>query len=99
MRGAVECDAAADHVWITAEPLLPEILSNERHIRALFFPWQKITSANRLNSQNIKIVGGQSTTEDLDGVTQPGQSKKKEIFSGQTVENSLTVSKMLIARR
>ena len=99
VSGPVQCDTAADHVWIAAEPFLPEIPRDERYVRALFFLRQEITSPNRLNSQNIKVVRGQSTAEDLDRITQPGQSKGREIFTGQTVENSLAIPEVLITRR
>src|SRR4029453_1007959 len=99
MSHTIECDAAADYIGITAEPFLPEILGDERYIRTLFFLRQKIASANRPNSQNIKVIGCQSAAKDLDRVSQPGQGKGKEIFSSQIVENSLAVSKMLIAGR
>ena len=95
----IECDATADHVRIAAEPFLPEIPGDKGYIRTFFFLRQKIPAQNRTHAQNIEVVGCQPAAKNLNRVTQPGQSKEKEIFGGQSVENSLAVSKMLIARR
>src|SRR5205809_4189152 len=99
MRGPVECDASADYIRIAAEPLLPKIFRDQRHVGALFFCRQEIPPKNWANSQDIKVVGSQSSAEDLDSVAQSSQGKGKEILGSQPVENRLAVTVKLVARR
>ena len=70
-----------------------------RDIRALFFLRQKISPANWPHSENVKIIGGHSTAENLGSVAQASQGKGKKILSSQTVKQCLTIAIKLVARR
>src|SRR6516165_1985680 len=75
MCDAVECDAAANHVWIATHSLLPKILRHHRDVRALFFLWQKIAAANRSHAEDIEIIGSYAASEQVDRIAKSGQSK------------------------
>jgi hypothetical protein len=80
VRGAIECDAAADHVRIAAEAFLPEILGDNRDIGALFFLRQKVASENWAHAEQIKIVRSQTPAKDLHRIAKTGECEKKEIL-------------------
>ena len=80
MRSAIECDAAADHVGITAEALLPEILGDDCDIGALFFLRQEVASENWAHGEQVKIVRSQTPAKDLHRIAKTGQCEEKEIL-------------------
>ena len=82
MRRAIERDAAADHVRIAAEALLPKILRHHGDVSALFFLWQEVASENRTRAEHFKIIRRQPTPEDLHRIADTGQCKQKEILRG-----------------
>ena len=96
---AVERDAAADYIRIAAEPFLPEIFRDHRHIGALFFFRQKIAAENRTHAEHVEIVRRHSPAEDLDGVAQTRQREGKDILGSEAVEERLSIAVMLKARR
>ena len=80
VRSAIECDAAADHVGITAEALLPEILGDDCDIGALFFLRQEVASENWAHGEQVKIVRSQTPAKDLHRIAKTGQCEEKEIL-------------------
>src|SRR5947209_14532369 len=97
VRRSVECDASPNHIRIAAEALLPEIFRHQCDVGAFLFFRQKIAAKNWANAQQIEIVRGQSTPENLDWVAKSGQRERRRILGGgilrsETVKNRLTVT-------
>src|SRR5205807_2505238 len=81
-----------------AHAFLPKILRHHRHIGALFFFWEKISAPNRLHAEDIEVVRRHLAAEKLDGIAQPGQSERNNVFTGEPVENLFARAEMLKAR-
>src|SRR5207245_3640928 len=75
MHRSVKRDASTDHVRIAAEAFSPEIFRHHCRVRTFFFPGQKITAANRADSENIEIVRCQSASENLDLIAKTGKQQ------------------------
>ena len=99
MRHSIERDAATNYVRIATHPFLPKILRDECDICALLFLGKKIPAKNWTYAKHVKVVGSQSSTEDLHGITETSQCEGKEILPGQTLANGLAIAKMFVARR
>src|SRR5213082_2008696 len=91
---AIQGDASAEHIRISAHSFLPKTFSHHRDVGALFFRRQKIATANRTNAENIEIIRSDSAAEDLGRIAQTGQAEGKNIFAGKSVENRLAIAVM-----
>src|SRR5207248_5758524 len=104
VRRPIEGNAPSNHIRIASETFLPEILRHQCDVGAFLFFRQKIATKNWMNAQQIEIVRGQSTPENLDRVAKSGQRERRRILAGgilggETVKNRLTVAIKLVTRR
>src|SRR5438094_4541944 len=104
VRCSIERDASSNHIQIASEAVQPEIFRHQCDVGAFLFFRQKITAKNWTNAQQIEIVRGRSTPENLDRVAKSGQRERRRILGGgilgsETVKNRLTVAIKLVTRR
>src|SRR5213075_2282661 len=59
---------------------------------------QKITAANRMHAQDIKIVRRHLPAEDLHRIAEPGERECGDVFRAEAVEDRLALAIMLKAR-
>ena len=99
VRGSIERNAAADHIRVATQVFLPKIFRHDGDVGALLLLRQEVASQNRAHAEHIKIVRGHAPAEDLHRVPDACEGEEKETLPRETVEQRLTIPKMLITRR
>src|SRR4051812_7336890 len=94
MRHAVERDAAANDIWIAAQPFAPEILGDKRDIGALLFVRQEIAPANRTYPEDVEVIRRNPAAVELNRISDAGKDKSGETFGGHSRENGLAIAVM-----
>src|SRR5262245_51952395 len=98
MRHAIESDATANDVWVTAHSFLPKIFRDQRHIGAFLFVRQKVAAKNRPHTQHIEIIRCHSAAEQLHSIAESRQRERRHVFSSEILAHFLTSAIMLKPR-
>jgi hypothetical protein len=98
VRHAIESDAAANDVRVSAHSLPPEIFGDHCHISGFLFIRQKVAATNRTQTEHVKIIRRHSATEQLHSVAKSGQRERKHVFASEVLANCLASAIMLKPR-
>src|SRR4029079_6713173 len=76
----------------------PENSRDQHYICAFFFFRSKTPAEDRIDAKDIEIVGGHSSSENLDGVADTCKRERESSLGSKAVKDSLSFTVMLKSR-
>src|SRR5947207_9393473 len=94
VRDAVECERAADHVWIAAQSPFPKTIRDHSDISAFLFLRQKCAAANRAQAKHVEPIRCRLEDRNLKRIAKSGHRGGDAILTGKSVEDGLPIAEV-----
>src|SRR5947207_13956387 len=94
VRDPVECERAADHVWIAAQSPIPKTIRDHSNIGAFLFLWQKCAAANRAQAEHIEPIRCRLEDRNLKRIAKSSHRGGDTILTSKSVEKGLPITEM-----